>query len=43
MGVRTKIASEENCPSVRVRVWFVVRDKNNVWRQFSSGEIALEP
>ena len=41
-GVRT-IALEENCPLVRVRVWFRVSVRIRVWGQFSSGAIALEP
>ena len=38
-----KIAQEENCLSVRVRVWFRVSVKIRVRGQFSSGAIVLEP
>ena len=42
MGIRT-IASEENCPPVRVRVWVKVRVSFRVEGEFSSGAIVLEP
>ena len=43
-GIRT-IAPEENCLSVRVRVWFRVSVRNRVGGagQFSSGAIVLKP
>ena len=41
-GIR-KIAPEENCPPVRVRVWIRVRISFRVGKKFSSGAIVLEP
>ena len=41
-GVR-KIAPEENCPPVRVRVWFRIRVRIRAGGQFSSGAFFLEP
>ena len=38
-----RIAPEENCPSVRVRVWFRISVRIRAGRQFSSGSIFLEP
>ena len=41
-GVR-KTASEENCPLVRVRVWFRISVRIRARGQFSLGAIFLEP
>ena len=41
VGGKHIIAPEENCPSVRFRVW--VRVSFGVGGQFSSGAIVLEP
>ena len=41
-GVRT-IAPEENCPPVRVRVWFRVNVRIKVGGKFSLGAIVLKP
>ena len=41
-GVRT-IVPEENCPLVRVRIWFRIRVTIRVEGQFSLWAIALEP
>ena len=41
-GVR-KIAPKENCPPVRVRVWFRISVRIKAGEQFSSGAIFLEP
>ena len=41
-GVR-KIALEENCPPVRVRVWFRISVRIRAGGQFSSRAIFLEP
>ena len=37
------IAPEENCPPIKVRIWFRVSLRINVGRQFSSEAIVLEP
>ena len=37
------VATEENCLSVRVGIWFRVRIRVRVEGQFSSGAIVLEP
>ena len=42
MGVQ-KIAPEENCPPVRVRVWFRINVGIRAGGQFSLGAIFLEP
>ena len=44
VGVRT-IVPEENCPPVRIRVWFrvSVKIRFGAGGQFSSGAIVLEP
>ena len=41
-GIRT-IAAEENCPPVKVRVWFRDSVRSKVEGQFSSGAIIIEP
>ena len=41
-GIQT-IAPEENCPSVRVRVWFSVTVRIMVGGQFSLKATVLEP
>ena len=41
-GVR-KIAPEENCPPVRVRVWFRISVRISAGGQFYAGAIFLEP
>ena len=34
---------EENYPPVRVKVWFSIRVRIRVWRQFFSGAIVIDP
>ena len=42
LGVR-KISPEENCPPVRVRIWFRISVRIRARGQFFSGAIFLEP
>ena len=42
LGVR-KIAPEENCRPIRVRVWIRISVRIRAGGQFSSGAIFLEP
>ena len=37
------IASEENCPQVRVKVWVRFSARTRVWGAFLSGAVVLEP
>ena len=43
IGVLINFRCPENCPPIRVRVWFRVGVRIRLGGQFSSGAIVLEP